>query len=102
MISIYEQVFVYEMRFVLQYARSTVHRTTRDMVRADEWKRTWETIESTSHAIDQAVREHVDTRMLEAVDNITAKAEKSEALQHATLEAVQASHSEAFNIGIYP
>ena len=37
-ISLYAQVYVYEIRFVLQYVGDRAHRAARNVVSADEWK----------------------------------------------------------------
>ncbi|KAF4987650.1 hypothetical protein FDECE_15346, partial [Fusarium decemcellulare] len=66
LVSIYAQVYVYETRFVLQYAtRNKSHRSLRNTVNADDWKRLWADIESTSRRIDQGVQDRVGARTLE-------------------------------------
>lgn len=89
LVRVYAQIYVYEIRFVLQYARGRAHRASRNAVAADDWKSIWADIESTSQMIDQGVREHVGARTLEAVKDIIARAEKIENLQQATLESVE-------------
>lgn len=84
---------MYEIRFVLQYARGRAHRAARNVVSADEWKTILAGIESTSLMIDQGVREHVSARMLDAVNDIIIRAETIETLQRTTLESVQVSYS---------
>lgn len=91
LVGIYTKVYVYEIRFVLQYGRGRVHRTARDMVVTDGWKHMWSSIESASHKIDQAVQEHVSARSLEAMNDITTRTETIEALQRETLKSVEVS-----------
>lgn len=90
-VSIYAQVYVYEMRFVLQFARGGAHRAMRNMVASDGWGGIWEGIEATSKMVDQGVQEHVSARMLESVNDIIARAEVIESLQRTTLESVEVS-----------
>lgn len=90
-VSIYAQVYVYEIRFILQFARGRTHRAFRNVVSADGWGEIWMGIEATSQMIDQGVREHISARMLESVDDIIARAETIESLQRTTLESVEVS-----------
>ena len=91
--SLYAQIYAYEVRFVLQYTRGRVHRATRNAVAADDWKSIWADIESTSQLIDQGVREHIGARTLEAVNDIIVRAENIESLQQETLKSVKVSGS---------
>ncbi|KAB5522880.1 hypothetical protein GE09DRAFT_1154464 [Coniochaeta sp. 2T2.1] len=92
LISVYAQVYVFEIRFVLQYSRGRAYRAARNVMAADDWKGIWADIESTSQMIDQGVREHVGARTLEAVNDIITRAENIENLQHLTLESVTAGN----------
>ncbi|KAL2675685.1 hypothetical protein Neosp_011875 [[Neocosmospora] mangrovei] len=92
LVSVYAQVYMYQIRFVLQYARSKVHRALRNTVSADGWKQMWSEIESTSRLIDQGVQDRLGVRALKTwrqVNDIEARAERIESLQQATLAAVQ-------------
>lgn len=93
LVSLYAQIYAYEVRFVLQYTRGRVHRATRNAVAADDWKSIWADIESTSQLIDQGVREHIGARTLEAVNDIIVRAENIESLQQETLKSVKVSGS---------
>lgn len=92
LVSIYAQVYMYQIRFVLQYARGKVHRALRNTVSTDGWKQMWSEIESASRFIDQSVQDRLGARGLETwrrVNDIEARAERIESLQQATLAAVQ-------------
>lgn len=91
LVSLYAQIYVYEIRFVLQYSRGRAHRVSRNVVAADDWKSMWADIKSTSQMIDQGVREHVTARTLEAVYNIIARVDNIDNLQQATLKSVEVS-----------
>ncbi|KAM6537996.1 hypothetical protein FALCPG4_003886 [Fusarium falciforme] len=83
---------MYQIRFVLQYARGKVRRALRNTVSADGWKQMWSEIESTSRLIDQGVQDRLGVRALETwrrVNDIETRAERIESLQQATLAAVQ-------------
>ncbi|KAF4448098.1 WD domain-containing [Fusarium albosuccineum] len=93
LVSIYAQIYVYETRFVLQYAtRNKAHRSLRNTVNADDWKRLWADIESTSRRIDQGVQDRVGARTLEMwqqVNDIMKSTERIETLQNDILDAVR-------------
>ncbi|KAJ4312919.1 hypothetical protein N0V84_009688 [Fusarium piperis] len=92
LVSVYAQVYMYQIRFVLQYARGKVHRALRNTVSADEWKQMWGEIESVSRLIDQGVQDRLGVRALETwrrVNEIETRSERIESLQQATLAAVQ-------------
>ncbi|KAK7735396.1 hypothetical protein SLS63_003866 [Diaporthe eres] len=89
LVSIYAQVYVYQIRFVLQYGRSKWLRNLRNIVSADDWKQMWKDIEDTSHLVDQGIQDRVGTRTLEAwkaVNDIKALTEEIKGLQMSTLE----------------
>ncbi|KAM5341480.1 hypothetical protein ACJ41O_014511 [Fusarium nematophilum] len=95
LVSVYAQVYVSQIRFVLQYSRVKAHRVLRNAVTADGWKQMLADIESTSKLIDQGVQDRVWARALEtwqAVNDIKATTERLEILQQATLAAVQAGN----------
>ncbi|KAK7698442.1 hypothetical protein SLS64_012563 [Diaporthe eres] len=82
LVSIYAQVYVYQIRFVLQYGRSKWLRNLRNIVSADDWKQMWKDIEDTSHLVDQGIQDRVGTRTLEAwkaVNDIKALTEEIKA-----------------------
>ncbi|RSL56966.1 hypothetical protein CEP54_008539 [Fusarium duplospermum] len=92
LVSVYAQVYMYQIRFVLQYARGKVHRALRNTVSADGWKQMWSEIESTSCLIDQGIQDRLGVRALETwrrVSDIEARTQRIESLQQATLAAVQ-------------
>lgn len=96
-VSVYTQVYVYQMRFVLQYARNKIHRVMRNLVTADKWKQMWMDIETTSQRIDQGVQHRVTTRTLDiwkAVDDIKTRDADLKSLQQTVLAAVQTSNEE--------
>lgn len=89
LVSVYAQVYVYQIRFVLQYGRSKWLRNLRNIVSADDWKQMWKDIESTSHLVDQGIQDRVGARTLEtwkAVNDIKALTEEIKDLQMSTLE----------------
>ncbi|OBT63596.1 hypothetical protein VE03_07330 [Pseudogymnoascus sp. 23342-1-I1] len=92
LVNLYSQIYVYEIRFVLQYARGRAHRASRNAVAADDWNSIWADIKSTSQMIDQGVQEHIGARTVEAVNDIIARAENIENLQQATLKSVKAGN----------
>ncbi|RSL99859.1 hypothetical protein CEP52_009488 [Fusarium oligoseptatum] len=92
LVSVYAQVYIYQIRFVQQYARGKIHRVLRNSVSADGWKQMWSEIESTSCLIDQGVQDRLGVRALETwrrVSDIEARTQRIESLQQATLAAVQ-------------
>ncbi|RSL40369.1 hypothetical protein CEP53_013401, partial [Fusarium sp. AF-6] len=92
LVSVYAQVYIYQIRFVQQYARGKIHRALRNSVSADGWKQMWSEIESTSCLIDQGVQDRLGVRALETwrrVSDIEARTQRIESLQQATLAAVQ-------------
>ena len=91
LVSLYVQIYVYEIRFVSQYSRGRAHRASRNAVAADDWTSMWADIKSTSQMIDQGVREHVGARTLEVVNDIIARVDNIENLQQATLKSVEVS-----------
>ena len=96
LVSLYAQIYVYEIRFVLQYDRGWAHRTSRNAVAADDWKGIWADIESTSQMIDQGAQEHVSDRILEVVNDISVRVENFEKLQRATHKSVEVSGFPSF------
>lgn len=91
---------MFEIRFVLQFARGRAHRAARNVVSSDSWKDIWAGIDATSKLVDQGVREHVSARMLESVNDIIARSEIIESLQRTTLESVQVSLAPAEEISM--
>jgi hypothetical protein len=91
-VSVYAQVYVYQMRFVLQYARGKLHRALRNTFSADDWKQMWADIECTSRLIDQGVDDRIGHRTLEtwgAVNDIMKSTEDIKISQQAILASVQ-------------
>lgn len=94
LVSVYAQVYVYQIRFVLQYGRSKWLRNLRNIVSADDWKQMWKDIESTSHLVDQGIQDRLGARTLEtwkAVNDIKALTEEIKDLQMSTLEVSKSS-----------
>lgn len=89
LVSVYAKIYVYQIRFILQYVRSTFLRSMRNIVGADDWKQRWNDIESTSRLVDQSTQDIVGARMLEvwkAAIDIKVETEKIKDLQRSTLE----------------
>ncbi|KAF4963464.1 hypothetical protein FSARC_8513 [Fusarium sarcochroum] len=92
LINVYMGIYIYQIRFVLQFSRVKRHRALRNTVSADGWKKMWSDIESTSQLIDQVVRDLVGVKIFESFDimnDLTIKMERLEYLQQDTLDAVQ-------------
>jgi hypothetical protein len=94
---IYAQIYLYQARFILQYAtRGRAHRVLRNALGADGWKELWKSIEATSQRIDQAVQSRIGTRTLDMwreVNDISLNVQKIETLQHEVLESLKVSVS---------
>ncbi|KAI1407508.1 WD40-repeat-containing domain protein [Hypoxylon sp. FL1857] len=65
-VSVYADILVYQIRFLLQFNRNMAHRFVRDIGTADGWKQMWTKIETASQRIDQGVRDRLNTRILES------------------------------------
>ncbi|KAJ4039148.1 hypothetical protein NW756_009737 [Fusarium oxysporum] len=93
LIDIYAQVYLYQARFILQYAtRGRAHRALRNALAADGWKELWKSIETTSQRIDQAVHDRIGTRTLDMwreVNDISVNVQKIETLQQEILESLK-------------
>ncbi|KAG6364032.1 hypothetical protein INS49_009135 [Diaporthe citri] len=89
LVSVYAQVYVYQIRFILQYGRIKWLRNVRNIVSADDWKGMWNDIESTSRLVDQGIQDRVGIRTSEAwkaINEIKARTEEIKGLQRSTLE----------------
>lgn len=89
---IYSRVYVYQIRFVLQYARNKPHLSLRNLLSADDWKNMWTNIESISQSVDRAIHDRVGAKTMEtweAMVYIKESNEEIERCQKATLAAVQ-------------
>lgn len=92
LVSIYAQIYVYQIRFVLQFARGAVHQTMRNLTSADSWKQMWEDIKAASDLVKEGIQSRVGARTFEtwkAVNDAMKRMDGIEALQQATLTAVQ-------------
>ncbi|KAF4993634.1 hypothetical protein FGRMN_6352 [Fusarium graminum] len=66
LISIYADIYVYEARFILQYAtRGKVHRAFRNAFTVDDWKSLWAEIQSKSRRIDQGIHDQIGNKTME-------------------------------------
>jgi hypothetical protein len=95
LVSVYAQIYVYQIRFVLQFARKKVHQTMRNLVSADGWKQMWEDIKATSDLVKEGIQDRVGARTFDtwqAVNDAMKRIDGIEALQHTTLTAVQVSN----------
>ena len=92
LVDIYEQVYIYQIRFILHFTRHKFLRVLRDTIIADGWKERWETIKSMSEVLDQAVQDRVSSRTMKIwkeASQINTRTEQIQALQKQTMEAVQ-------------
>ncbi|KAL2170702.1 hypothetical protein VTG60DRAFT_4544 [Thermothelomyces hinnuleus] len=85
LVNIYAQVYLYEIRFLLQYSRGKVHRLSRNAVAVDGWKDMLATIESTSHEVDQGLQNLESAKVLKSLRAVNDQVHEVEALQQATL-----------------
>lgn len=90
LVSIYAAIYMYEARFILQYAtRNKMHRAIRNALNADEWKDLWSEIQSKARRIDEGVRDLRGVKTLETWKKIQA----IESVQQDILKSVQVSWS---------
>ena len=85
---------MYQIRFVLQYARNRITRTLRDTVQVDDWKELWTDIENKSRVIDQAVEGRIGARVLDirtSVNVVFESVVRTNTLQQETLQDVKVS-----------
>lgn len=92
LVSIYGAIYLYEARFILQYAtRNKVHRALRNALNADEWRSLWSEIQSKSRRIDDGVRDQIGLKTLKAwneIKSIGIRTGRIESVQQDTLKAV--------------
>ena len=62
LVDTYTDIYIYVLRIIIQYGRSTPLQKLRNIVGADDWKARWENIESASSQIDNDVRTHATAR----------------------------------------
>ncbi|KAF5670516.1 hypothetical protein FHETE_4423 [Fusarium heterosporum] len=93
LIGIYADMYVYEARFILQYAtRGKVHRTFRNAFTVDDWKSLWAGIQSKSRRIDQGIHDQISARTMEIwkkVERIQMDTKIIEVITKDTLKVVQ-------------
>ena len=98
LISVYADFYIYEARFILQYAtRNKMHRNFRNAFNADDWKTLLSEIQSKCRRIDDGVREQIDAKTLEAWKTIKAiemSTGRLESLYQNSLKALQVSNSQ--------
>ena len=90
-VDLYKLVYLYLIRFNLQFLRGSTHRILRDAVTADEWKSMLGQIKDTSLEIDQALQGWTNNKVLETwktTQDIITKTDDLEHLQRETLSAV--------------
>ncbi|KAF6833672.1 Vegetative incompatibility protein HET-E-1-like protein 7 [Colletotrichum plurivorum] len=91
-INVYVQVYVYEIRLVMQCTKSKARRIVRNAVGADGWKEMWEGIESVSRHIDDGIQSRLNIRTLGIWQRINDSMKQTgdiKDLQQATLASVQ-------------
>lgn len=97
LVSIYAAIYMYEARFILQYAtRNKMHRAIRNALNADEWKDLWSEIQSKARRIDEGVRDLIGVKTLETwnkIQIIETCTGRIESVQQETLKSVEVSWS---------
>ena len=103
LIDIYEKVYLYQIRFALQYGRGKWHRNMGGILKPEDWKERWKGIDTARQIVDQAVQDRVGarafdtwaavkkvetttTKTLNAVHDMDARTEKMEIRDRATQE----------------
>ncbi|KAL2150432.1 hypothetical protein VTH82DRAFT_6995 [Thermothelomyces myriococcoides] len=89
LVNIYVQVYLYEIRFILQYSKGKAHRLLRNAVAADGWSDMLAVIKSTSQEVDQALQDLDSSIVLKSLGIVKDQLNELEALQQATLSSVK-------------
>ncbi|RGP81028.1 wd40 repeat [Fusarium longipes] len=93
LVSIYAAIYVYEARFILQYAtRNKMHRAIRNALNADDWKDLWSDIRSKASRIDEGIRDQLGVKTLEAwkkIQIIEMRTGRIESVQQDILKSVE-------------
>lgn len=73
LVSIYANVYMYQIQFVLQYGRSKWRRNLGSIFKPEDWKQKWNEIDSARQLVDQGIQDRVGAKILdtwEAVQKI--------------------------------
>ncbi|KIL83903.1 hypothetical protein FAVG1_12880 [Fusarium avenaceum] len=93
LVSIYAAIYIYEARFILQYAtRNKIHRVIRNALNADEWKGLWSEIQSKARRIDEGIHDLIGVKTLETwkkIQTIEMRTGRIESVQQETLKSVE-------------
>lgn len=81
MIEVYTNIYVYQIRIILQYNRSKLHRLSRDAVTADGWTDIVKRVDTIDTSISSAVRQLSESFGKEKMNTISAKVEEVKTLQ---------------------
>ncbi|KAH7242544.1 hypothetical protein BKA59DRAFT_481002 [Fusarium tricinctum] len=65
LVSIYANVYMYQIQFVLQYGRSKWRRNLGGIFKPEDWKRKWNEIDSARQLVDQGIQDRVGARILD-------------------------------------
>ena len=65
LIDIYEKVYLYQIRFVLQYGQGKRRRNVGGILKPEHWKQKWQEVDTVRQQVDQAVQDRIGARTLE-------------------------------------
>lgn len=91
MIRVYEEAYLYQMRFVRQYARGRVIRILRSTFTVDNWKSMWTNIESTSRLIDKGLKDCTGVEILTIGASVSKLETKAGLIHDAVLDGNRAN-----------
>ncbi|KAJ4245749.1 hypothetical protein NW762_013873 [Fusarium torreyae] len=65
LVDIYVKVYLYQIRFVLQYGQGKLRRNLGGILNPEDWKEKWKEIDSSIQLVDQAVGDRLGARIME-------------------------------------
>ncbi|RBR15923.1 uncharacterized protein FIESC28_07125 [Fusarium coffeatum] len=65
LIDIYQKVYLYQIRFVLQYGQGKWRRNIGGLLKPEDWKQKWKEIDTSRQLVDQAVRDRLGARTID-------------------------------------
>ncbi|KAJ4025043.1 hypothetical protein NW752_002503 [Fusarium irregulare] len=96
LIDIYQKVYLYQIRFVLQYGQGKWRQNIGGLLQPEDWKQKWKEIEISYQLVDQAVRDRLGARTIDT----WAAVKEIETTTVETLKAVHELDSRMKQLGI--
>jgi len=96
MVHVYEEAYVYQLRFVRQYAGGRVHRILRNAFAVDNWKKMWSDIKKTSKKIVEGLEKCVRVEILNIGTSVSKLEIQAKLIHAAVLVESMSSLYESF------